>query len=156
MQETQEMRVPSLSLEDPLEEGTAIHSSILAWRIPWTEEPGRRQSIGLQRVRYNWSDLACTCHGLTFLHCDSYSLHTFWLVLNFVLVFYFWVTGYYKLSSLKWHTVIVSWFLEASSLSMAWLDPLLRVSQGCNQDLGWAVLLSGAQGPVSFTRLSIA
>ena len=35
-----ETRVPSLSQEDPLEEGTAIHSSILAWRIPWAEEPG--------------------------------------------------------------------------------------------------------------------
>ena len=41
MQEIQEMRVRSLGREDPLEEGMAIHSSILAWRIPWTEEPGR-------------------------------------------------------------------------------------------------------------------
>ena len=40
MQETLEARVQSLSQEDPLEEGMAIHSSILAWRIPWTEEPG--------------------------------------------------------------------------------------------------------------------
>ena len=37
-------------LEDPLEVGTADHSSILAWKIPWTEEPGRLQSMGLQRV----------------------------------------------------------------------------------------------------------
>ena len=37
-------------LEDPLEKGMAIHSSILAWKIPWTEEPGRLQSIGSQRV----------------------------------------------------------------------------------------------------------
>ena len=36
----------------------ATHSSILAWRIPWTEEPGGLQSIGSHRVRYNWSDLA--------------------------------------------------------------------------------------------------
>ena len=43
--------------EDPPEEGMAIHSSILAWRIPWTEEPGGLQSIGLQRVRHAWSDL---------------------------------------------------------------------------------------------------
>ena len=40
MQETPEIRVGFLSQEDPLEEGTATHSSILAWRIPWTEEPG--------------------------------------------------------------------------------------------------------------------
>ena len=38
---------------DPLEEGMATHFSILVWRIPWTEEPGRLQSIGLQRVRYD-------------------------------------------------------------------------------------------------------
>ena len=42
--------VPSLGGEDLLEEGMATHSSILAWRIPWTEEPGRLQSMGLQRV----------------------------------------------------------------------------------------------------------
>ena len=43
------MEVPSLDREDPLEEGMAIHSSILAWRIPWTEKPGRLQSIRSQR-----------------------------------------------------------------------------------------------------------
>ena len=41
----------SLGREDPLEEGMATHSNILAWRIPWTEEPGRLQSMGSQRVR---------------------------------------------------------------------------------------------------------
>ena len=47
------MQVPSLGLEDLLEEGTATHSSILVWRIPWTEEPGGLQSKGLQRVGHN-------------------------------------------------------------------------------------------------------
>ena len=46
MQETQ---VRSLGWEDPLEEEMATHSGILAWRIPWTEEPGRLQSMGLQK-----------------------------------------------------------------------------------------------------------
>ena len=46
----------SLGWEDPLEEGIATLSSILAWRIPWTEEPGGLQSMGLQRVRHDWSD----------------------------------------------------------------------------------------------------
>jgi len=46
-------RVPSLGWEDPLEKGMATHSSILAWRIPWTEEPGRLQSMGSQRVGHN-------------------------------------------------------------------------------------------------------
>ena len=45
--------VRSLGWKDLLEEGTANHSSILAWRIPWTEEPGGPQSVGSQRVRYD-------------------------------------------------------------------------------------------------------
>ena len=44
----QEIWVPSLGQEDPLEKGMANHSSLLAWRIPWTEEPGRLQSMGSQ------------------------------------------------------------------------------------------------------------
>ena len=60
MQELQEMQVLSLGWEDPLEEAMAIHSSILAWRMPWTEESGGLQSVGSQRVRRNWGDLART------------------------------------------------------------------------------------------------
>ena len=51
----------SLGLEDPLEKGLATHFSILSWRIPWTEEPGRLQSIGSQRIGHDWSNLSCTC-----------------------------------------------------------------------------------------------
>ena len=53
MQETQETLVQSLGREDPLEEGMATDSGILAWRIPWTEDPGGFQSTGLQGVRHN-------------------------------------------------------------------------------------------------------
>ena len=56
MQEMQEMQIRSLGQEDPL----VTHSSILAWRIPWTEKSGGLQSIGSQRVRHDWSDLAHT------------------------------------------------------------------------------------------------
>ena len=49
----QETRVQSLGWEDPLEKGMATHSSILAWRIPWTEEPGGLQSMESQRVRHD-------------------------------------------------------------------------------------------------------
>ena len=49
-QEPQEAWVPSLGQEGPLEEEMATHSSILAWRVPWTEEPGGLQSMGSQRV----------------------------------------------------------------------------------------------------------
>ena len=47
---TQETQVRSLGRKDPLEKGMATHSGILAWRIPWTEEPGGLQSMGSQRV----------------------------------------------------------------------------------------------------------
>ena len=57
MQETQETQVQFLGQEDPLEEDMATHSSIIAWRIPWTEDPGGLQSIELQRVGHAWRDL---------------------------------------------------------------------------------------------------
>ena len=50
VQGTQEMQVQSLGLEDPLEQEMATHFSILAWKIPWTEEPGRLQSTGLPKI----------------------------------------------------------------------------------------------------------
>ena len=53
-------RVRFLSWEDPLEKGMATHSSILAWKIPWTEEPGGLQSMGSQRVRLDLSNWAGT------------------------------------------------------------------------------------------------
>ena len=52
------MRVQPLGKEGPLDEGMATHTSIIAWRMPWTEEPGRLQSLGSQRVGHDWSDLA--------------------------------------------------------------------------------------------------
>ena len=50
----QEMWIRYLGREDPLEEGMATHSSILAWRVPWTEEPGGLQSKELQRIGHDW------------------------------------------------------------------------------------------------------
>ena len=50
-----EIQVQSLGWEDPLEEEMATHSSTLAWKIPWTEEPGRLQSMGSQRVGHDWA-----------------------------------------------------------------------------------------------------
>ena len=58
MQELQETQVQSLGQKDPLEKSMATHSSILAWRIPWTGEPGGLQSTGSQRVGHDWNDLA--------------------------------------------------------------------------------------------------
>ena len=67
MKEMLETLVQSLGWEDSLEEGMATHSSILAWRIPWTEELGGLQSIGSHRVGHDLSDFACTHAHIKFL-----------------------------------------------------------------------------------------
>ena len=54
MQETQELWVQSLGREDPLEKEITTHSSILAWKIPWMEKPGKLKSMGLQRVGHDY------------------------------------------------------------------------------------------------------
>ena len=56
---TRQTQVQSLGQADPLEEGMATHSSILAWRIPWTEEPGGLPSVGSQRVGQDWATKQC-------------------------------------------------------------------------------------------------
>ena len=58
----QETKAQSLGWEDPLEKEMATHSSILAWRIPWTEELGGLQSMELQRVRPDWATNTFTSH----------------------------------------------------------------------------------------------
>ena len=60
MQETQEIQVQFLGREDALEKEMATHSSILAWEIPWTEEPGGLQSMGLERVARDLATKAAT------------------------------------------------------------------------------------------------
>ena len=65
----QETRVWSVGLEDPLEKGMATYSSILAWEIPWTEEPGRLQSMRSQRVRHDWAT-EHTCSWFIFTFCE--------------------------------------------------------------------------------------
>ena len=77
-----ETRVWSLCREDPLEKEMAIHSSILAWKIPWTEEPGRLQSMGSQRVSHDWAtslSLSCSCiHMYIFMYaCIHARTHTY-------------------------------------------------------------------------------
>ena len=64
MQEPHTMWVWSLGQGDPLKEGMTTYSRIFAWRISWTEEPGRLHSIGLSGVGHNWSDLANTMHKI--------------------------------------------------------------------------------------------
>ena len=63
MQEIQETQVRPLGWEDSLEGEMTTHSSILAWEIPWIEEPGRLQSMGLRKSRTQLTDRACTQPG---------------------------------------------------------------------------------------------
>ena len=62
-----ETQVRSLGWEDPLEKEMAIHSSTISWKIPWTEEPGRLQSMGSQRVRHDWAT-SCSCSHMNGKH----------------------------------------------------------------------------------------
>ena len=77
MQETQETQAQALGGEDPLEEGMATHSSIVAGRIPRTEEPGGLQSMGSQRVGQDWAHIHGEYHHSFMAACpdQSYILH---------------------------------------------------------------------------------
>ena len=92
MRETQ---VRSLDQEDPLEKEMATHSSTLAWRIPWREEPGRLQSMGSQRVGHNW---------LTSL--SRFILTEFWEILHIVctnpLIFSWYMAYFFILLNVFW------------------------------------------------------
>ena len=66
--EIQETWVQSLGQEDPLEEEISAHSSILAWKIPWTEEPSGLQTMGLQTVRHDWGTECARTHTHTHTH----------------------------------------------------------------------------------------
>ena len=122
----QEARVQPLGQEDPLEKGMAAHCSVLAWRIPWTEELGGLQSIGSQRVRHRTERLTCKrISGLSFL---SVSLCVVMPILQVMLVAQ--LCSFLKLF----------WLLEVLciSLSILWLvfqflyKALIRFSLGLN------------------------
>ena len=70
----QESWVQSLGQEDPLEKGMATHSSILAWRIPWTGKPGGLQSMGLQRVGHDWASEHFTLNPSKSIFCIPFHL----------------------------------------------------------------------------------
>ena len=96
----QEIQLWFLGQEGPLEKEVTTHSSILAWNIPWTEEPGRLQSMGSQRVRHDWATN-------TSLHVEyMYSIPTFWRV--------FIITRCQKLFCIYWddHMVFILQFIN--------------------------------------------
>ena len=81
----QEAQVWSLGWEDPLEKGMATHSSVLVRRIPWTEEPGKLQSVWSQRVRHNWSAKRTT-HSCLLMNSIDHYLMSMYTVLGILSV----------------------------------------------------------------------
>ena len=101
--------VRSLGWEDPLEKEMATHSSILAWRIPWMEEPGGLQFMGLQRVGHNW--VTSLTHSLT------HSLNPFWV--NFCEGYRVCVYFFCPFFSFFLHVMpdFITWFVEKTLFS---------------------------------------
>ena len=96
-----ETRVRSLGWEDPMEKEMAIHSSTIAWKIPWTEEPGRLQSMGSQRVGHDWGTSLHLTLSLFFSPVKWRSYSVFKLTsLYYMLVFMF-----------TWQRCFLTWYL---------------------------------------------
>ena len=112
----QETRVWSLDQEDPLEKGMAAHSSVLAWRIPWTEEVGGLQSMGSQTARYDWVVDTVRSHTASFIYACVYLCVCLFLHAFICVCVYF---GHSASSLLHW----------APSCSREW-DPLSTVLRG--------------------------
>ena len=124
-QDRQEMRVWSLSQEDPLEEEMATHSSILAWKIPQIEEHGRVQSMGSQRVGHYWVRAHTPTHTRTHTHVLPLQMPLGYLwVLTVAFNFYVTYVGLVSiyLTKIQWGHRRIQWgplyFLETSLLNL--------------------------------------
>ena len=109
--------VRSLSWEDPLEKEMAPHSSTFAWKIPWTEEPGRLQSMGSQRVGHDWATklslsflLYTTTHTTIKINLKSERNQPYKLM-------------YYKITSI--------WNFRKGKTTVPWADPLMNAEGRC-------------------------
>ena len=108
MQETQETWVRSLAWEDPLEKEMAIHSSILAWKITWTEEPGVLQSVGLQRVRHDW---VTHTHRHTHTHTQFKQVASYVICSSLMLYHKSWYIFFFYCRWVKYHTLFILSFI---------------------------------------------
>ena len=139
------MHVWSLDGEDPLEREMATHSSILAWRIPWTEETGGLQSMGSQRVGHDWSNLACM-HAWVLIDVKWYLviLILIFLISDVEYLFMYLLTVCLSMSFLEKYLLhsfpifqsrcccCCSWVpLDINSLSDIWFANISSVSGGC-------------------------
>ena len=125
MQEMQEVWVQSLGWENPPEEGMVIHSSILAWRIPQTEEPGRLRCIGSQRVRHDWAANTNTHPTNTII---SMVLHT-----NKFIILFTQIIHKKQRNKKKWgrhfKSHSITWYLETYG-SISYITTAFRIATG--------------------------
>ena len=112
MREMQEMGVLSLGQVDPLEEEMTTLSSTLAWKIPWTKEPGGLQSVGLRRVGHDWAT-EHTEHMITV--GLSYTAFSMWRLVPFIfpLLYYFIING--------------CWILSDAHFYIYWDEPMVLI-----------------------------
>ena len=115
---TQETWVQSLGWKDPLEKGMATHSSILAWRIPWTEEPGALQSVGSQRVGHEWATTTNIMNISCYSFCSS--------ILDM---------GFLVAQMVKNRTAMQETWVR----SLGWEDPLKKGTTTYSSILAWRI-----------------
>ena len=152
--ETQETSVWSLGQEDPLEEEMAINSSILAWKVPWTEEPNGPQSMGSKRTGHDWvAENPCrahACHACQPMQCLAHRKH-FMRICSSPLLLNLWVCAQrVQLFAMLWtvtHQATLSmgffrqeyWsglpFLPPGDLPNPGIKPPPSGSQHCRQSL---------------------
>ena len=102
-------QVQSLCWEEPLEKGMATHSSILAWNIPWMEEPGRPQFMKLQRVGHDWAANAHLLRFLLDLRCSVNMLYIHCVKITFITILWIRTIILLKYGKVKW---ITSWKIK--------------------------------------------
>ena len=138
-QEIYKMLVQPLGWEDALVEAMETHSTVLAWEISWTEEPGWLPSMGLQRVGHNWSNLACTHTWYTndtfFIACFIF-LPWIWIFISWLMVINAtpWVAGQWRKNTVLqrsfWNKINTwAWTANFAVLSLFFMLPSYHHSQ---------------------------
>ena len=124
----QDMWVQSLGQEDPLEKEMATYSSILAWEIPWTEEPGGLQSIRSKRIRHHWATFSwdCPTSGLTWERLVFFTLVNFFGLMKVLLV-------------LKSNLPIINVMIIKSFLPQTSNLPVFCMTVTCPNVIGWII-----------------
>ena len=126
----QKTLVQSLGWEDPLEEGMATHSSILAWRIPWTEEPGGLQSMGSQRVGHSWATFSLRNYHLSIHNTISALTAIYWMSMKCI-------NSVYVCVKVAQSCLYSPWDSPGQNTGVGSLSLLQRIfpTQGSNPDL---------------------